>query len=164
MNALFAIHRAKPCYALRCNEEEIQKDTERRAAILASLEWQYIVDDLSELSEVEVEQEHWETRYDSDAFKFTRPLALTAIGNTLGFWKPEQLGPARSTIGGTMGDLCRRPEFRCARSHVFRPLDDRFVRGMGAAAGRLINGRFLRFGRFNGANSSAKAWIYSFIR
>jgi hypothetical protein len=42
---------------LRCNEEEIQKDTERRAAILASLEWQYIVDDLSELSEDEVEQD-----------------------------------------------------------------------------------------------------------
>ena len=30
-------------------------------------------------------------RYDSDAFKFTRPLALTAIGNKLGFWKREQL-------------------------------------------------------------------------
>jgi hypothetical protein len=75
------------------NEEEVQKDTERRAAILASLESQYIVDDLSGLSEVEVEveQEHWNTRHDSDAFKLTRPLALTAIGNKLGFWKREQL-------------------------------------------------------------------------
>jgi hypothetical protein len=36
------------------SEEEVQKDTERRAAILASLEWQRIVDGLSE---VEVEQE-----------------------------------------------------------------------------------------------------------
>jgi hypothetical protein len=35
------------------SEEEVQKDAERRAAILASLEWQHIVDDLSE---VEVEQ------------------------------------------------------------------------------------------------------------
>ena len=79
MNAPLAS--AEPSYA-----------AERPAAISRKLEWQYIVDDLSELSEVEVEQEHWETRYDSDAFKFTRPLALTAIGNTLGFWKPEQLG------------------------------------------------------------------------
>ena len=39
---------------LRCNEEEVQKDAERRAAILANLERQYIVD---ELSEVEVAQD-----------------------------------------------------------------------------------------------------------
>ena len=29
----------------------------------------------------------WDARHDSDAFKFTRPFALTAIGNTLAFWK-----------------------------------------------------------------------------
>jgi hypothetical protein len=40
---------------LCCNKEEAQKDAERHAAILASLEWQHIVDDLSELSEVEVD-------------------------------------------------------------------------------------------------------------
>jgi putative intracellular protease/amidase len=35
---------------------------------------------------------HWDARHDSDAFRFTRPFALTAIGNTLAFWNNEQLG------------------------------------------------------------------------
>lgn len=35
---------------------------------------------------------HWDARHDSDAFSFTRPFALTAIGNTLAFWSHEQLG------------------------------------------------------------------------
>jgi len=35
---------------------------------------------------------HWDARHDSDAFQFTRPFALTAIGNTLAFWNQEQLG------------------------------------------------------------------------
>ncbi|WP_137389459.1 DJ-1/PfpI family protein [Rhodoligotrophos defluvii] len=34
----------------------------------------------------------WDARHDSDAFKFTRPFALTAILNTLTFWNREQLG------------------------------------------------------------------------
>jgi putative intracellular protease/amidase len=34
----------------------------------------------------------WDVRHDSDAFKFTRPFALTAIGNTLAFWNHQQLG------------------------------------------------------------------------
>ena len=34
----------------------------------------------------------WDTRHASDAFKFTRPFALTAIGNTAAFWAHEQLG------------------------------------------------------------------------
>jgi putative intracellular protease/amidase len=34
----------------------------------------------------------WDARHDSDAFKFTRPFALTVIGNTLAFWNHEQLG------------------------------------------------------------------------
>ena len=34
----------------------------------------------------------WDTRHDSGAFKFTRPFALTAIGNTAAFWTHEQLG------------------------------------------------------------------------
>ena len=37
---------------------------------------------------------HWDARHDSDAFQFTRPFALTAIGNTLAFWNHEQLGIA----------------------------------------------------------------------
>ena len=35
---------------------------------------------------------NWDARHDSDAFKFTRPFVLTAIGNTLAFWNREQLG------------------------------------------------------------------------
>ncbi|WP_370143412.1 DJ-1/PfpI family protein [Bradyrhizobium yuanmingense] len=36
----------------------------------------------------------WDARHRSDAFSFTRPFALTAIANTLAFWKREQLGIA----------------------------------------------------------------------
>ena len=36
----------------------------------------------------------WDARHDSDAFTFTRPFALTVIGNTLAFWNREQLGIA----------------------------------------------------------------------
>lgn len=35
---------------------------------------------------------HWDARHDSGAFRFTRPFALTAIGNTLAFLDHEQLG------------------------------------------------------------------------
>ncbi|MGX5829722.1 DJ-1/PfpI family protein [Mesorhizobium sp. 43Arga] len=35
---------------------------------------------------------HWDARHDSGAFKFTRPFALTAIGNTLAVRDHEQLG------------------------------------------------------------------------
>jgi putative intracellular protease/amidase len=34
----------------------------------------------------------WDARHDSEAFQFTRPFALTAIGNTIAFWNREQLG------------------------------------------------------------------------
>ncbi|MEH2522312.1 MULTISPECIES: DJ-1/PfpI family protein [unclassified Bradyrhizobium] len=34
----------------------------------------------------------WDARHQSDAFKFTRPFALTAIGNTAAFWSHERLG------------------------------------------------------------------------
>jgi transcriptional regulator GlxA family with amidase domain len=34
----------------------------------------------------------WDARHDSRAFQFTRPFALTAIGNTLALWNREQLG------------------------------------------------------------------------
>jgi putative intracellular protease/amidase len=35
---------------------------------------------------------HWDARHDSAAFQFTRPFALTAMGNALAFWNREQLG------------------------------------------------------------------------
>jgi putative intracellular protease/amidase len=35
---------------------------------------------------------HWDARHNSDAFRFTRPFALTAIRNTLAFWGHERLG------------------------------------------------------------------------
>jgi putative intracellular protease/amidase len=34
----------------------------------------------------------WDARHASDAFTFTRPFALTAIGNTAAFWTHERLG------------------------------------------------------------------------
>lgn len=34
----------------------------------------------------------WDTRHRSDAFQFTRPFALAAIGNTLAGWNRERLG------------------------------------------------------------------------
>jgi hypothetical protein len=37
---------------------------------------------------------HWDTRHNSDSFKFTRPFAVTAIRNTLAFWQREQFGIA----------------------------------------------------------------------
>jgi putative intracellular protease/amidase len=36
--------------------------------------------------------ERWDARHESDAFRFTRPFALTVLGNTLAFWNREQLG------------------------------------------------------------------------
>ncbi|MGY8638293.1 DJ-1/PfpI family protein [Bradyrhizobium sp. 14AA] len=36
----------------------------------------------------------WDARHRSDAFRFTRPFALTAIANTLALWNREQLGIA----------------------------------------------------------------------
>jgi putative intracellular protease/amidase len=36
----------------------------------------------------------WDARHESDAFKFTRPFALTAIRNTAAFWAHERLGIA----------------------------------------------------------------------
>lgn len=37
---------------------------------------------------------HWDARHRSEAFRFTRPFAVTAIANTLAFWNREQLGIA----------------------------------------------------------------------
>lgn len=34
----------------------------------------------------------WDARHDSSAFRFTRPFALTAMGNALAFWRRERLG------------------------------------------------------------------------
>jgi putative intracellular protease/amidase len=34
----------------------------------------------------------WDARHESDEFRFTRPFALTAIGNTAAFWAHERLG------------------------------------------------------------------------
>ncbi|MEH2496509.1 transcriptional regulator GlxA family with amidase domain [Bradyrhizobium sp. AZCC 1678] len=34
----------------------------------------------------------WDARHESDEFRFTRPFALTAIGNTAAFWAHERFG------------------------------------------------------------------------
>lgn len=36
--------------------------------------------------------DHWDARHASDEFKFTRPFALTVMGNKLAFWNHERLG------------------------------------------------------------------------
>jgi putative intracellular protease/amidase len=36
--------------------------------------------------------EHWDARHSSDQFKFTRPFALTVMGNVAAIWNREQLG------------------------------------------------------------------------
>jgi putative intracellular protease/amidase len=40
----------------------------------------------------EIGIDRWDARHASDAFKLTRPFALTVMGNTLAFWNREQLG------------------------------------------------------------------------
>ena len=42
--------------------------------------------------EIGVGVTQWDARHASAAFQFTRPFALTAIGNTVAFWRREQLG------------------------------------------------------------------------
>ena len=42
--------------------------------------------------EIGVGVSQWDARHASAAFQFTRPFALTAIGNTVAFWRREQLG------------------------------------------------------------------------
>jgi putative intracellular protease/amidase len=34
----------------------------------------------------------WDARHDSNAFRFTRPFAVTAMRNVMAFWNREQLG------------------------------------------------------------------------
>ena len=51
----------------------------------------------------------WDARHDSDAFKFTRPFALTAIGNTVAFWNREQLG---IELQRPVSTKCRSPSSR----------------------------------------------------
>jgi putative intracellular protease/amidase len=36
--------------------------------------------------------DHWDARHASDAFKFTRPFAMTVMGNKLAFWNRDRLG------------------------------------------------------------------------
>jgi putative intracellular protease/amidase len=36
--------------------------------------------------------DHWDSRHASDAFKFTRPFALTVMTNKLAFWNRDRLG------------------------------------------------------------------------
>jgi putative intracellular protease/amidase len=36
--------------------------------------------------------DHWDLRHASDAFKFTRPFALTAMSNKLAFWNRDKFG------------------------------------------------------------------------
>ena len=70
--------------------------------------------------------DHWDARHASDAFKFTRPFALTVMGNKLAFWNRDELGieagarPRRSVAGAGRGRVVQ--DLSLARSHVRRRL------------------------------------------
>ena len=98
---------------------------------------------------------NWDARHDSDAFQFTRPFALTAIGNTARVLEPRAArhrtqAPGRRSVAGagrgrmvadlslTRGDVCRHG--RCAaepqrHSHPARPGRHRLACGATVAAG-----------------------------
>jgi putative intracellular protease/amidase len=40
----------------------------------------------------EIGLDHWDARHASEAFKFTRPFAVTVLGNVLAFWNRDELG------------------------------------------------------------------------
>ncbi len=40
----------------------------------------------------EIGLDHWDARHASEAFKFTRPFAVTVMSNTFAFWNRDQLG------------------------------------------------------------------------
>jgi putative intracellular protease/amidase len=40
----------------------------------------------------EIGLDHWDARHASDAFKFTRPFAMTVMGNKLAFWNRDRFG------------------------------------------------------------------------
>ena len=40
----------------------------------------------------EIGLDHWDARHASEAFKFTRPFAVTVMGNVLAFWNRDELG------------------------------------------------------------------------
>jgi transcriptional regulator GlxA family with amidase domain len=48
--------------------------------------------DKAEAVAAELGLTQWDARHNSAAFQFTRPFALTAIGNTLAFWNRETFG------------------------------------------------------------------------
>ena len=68
----------------------------------------------------------WDARHDSGAFQFTRPFALTAIGNTLAFWNREQLGielvarRRRSVAGACRGRLVADLSLKCGNLRPHR--------------------------------------------
>src|SRR3546814_20354419 len=45
----------------------------------------------------EIGVRHWDARHNSDAFKFTRSFALTAVRNRLAFWSRAEMGIALRT-------------------------------------------------------------------
>ena len=66
--------------------------------------------------------DHWDARHASDQFKFTRPFALTVMGNVVAIWNREKLGlevstrHRRSVAGAGRGRLVQN--LSLARRHV----------------------------------------------
>jgi transcriptional regulator GlxA family with amidase domain len=85
---------------------------------------------------------HWDVRHNSQAFRFTRPFALTAIGNTIAFWNREQLGiELRRDVDEVSLALVSDAWSRTYRSRAvtFSPGDDAVVsrNGVGIVPDRI---------------------------
>ena len=68
--------------------------------------------------------DHWDARHASDAFKFTRPFAMTVMGNKVAFWNREELGvelsPGLDEVSLALVGGCVVQNLSLARSHVRR--------------------------------------------
>lgn len=109
----------------------------------------------------------WDARHDSGAFNFTRPFALTAIGNTLAFWDHERLGielepgldevslalvaDAWSNLSIARGDLCR-----CRRRDRDQERCSHHPRSGGSGMGRG-QARFIGWGASTGDGTGRSA-------
>jgi putative intracellular protease/amidase len=70
----------------------------------------------------EIGIENWDARHNSEAFKFTRAFAMTAIQNTLAFWQREQFGirlaPGIDEVFAGAGRRCLVAHLSLERGHV----------------------------------------------
>ena len=97
--------------------------------------------------------DHWDARHESDAFKFTRPFAMTVIGNRLAFWNRDQLG-IELTPGLDEVSLALSAD---AWSRTYRSRAVTFARAAGAATEPQRHSHLSRSGRGELAGGTAAA-------